>query len=225
MQTISTASAWRSLSSGQRRLVCLGHAVSLAVGAARASHADSIGVGVGVGVGVGLAVVALGTLIGLAATIDLASAQLPNRLVGAAGAATVVEVVVTPRPGTLPSALVGASLVVVVIGCARIVGVVGFGGGDIKLALVVGASAGVPIPAFAGVALVIAAASCLLSGHLELRRVVAFGPCLWCGWLVAKSSTILTAATFQPRSVDLYHLSGVASAELMRRAFTLGGGI
>jgi leader peptidase (prepilin peptidase) / N-methyltransferase len=217
MQTISTATAWRSLSLGQRRMVCLGYAGSLAIGAAFACESDSIGGGV--------AIVALGTFIGLAATVDLATARLPNQLVGAAGIATAVEVVVTPHPGALAGALVGASLVVVVIGCARFVGVAGFGGGDIKLALVVGASTGVPIPTFAGVALVVAATSCLLSGHLATRRAVAFGPCLWCGWLVAKSSTILTAATVPPRSVDLYHLSCVASAELMRRAFTLGGGI
>ena len=196
--------------------MCLGHAGTLAIGVAFASDANSMSVGV--------AVVALGTLIGLAATVDLASTRLPNRLVGAAGVATLVEVVVAPHPGALAGALVGASLVVVVIGCARIVGVVGFGGGDIKLALVVGASAGVPVPTFAGVAIAVAATSCLLSGHLATQRVVAFGPCLWLGWLVAKSSTILTAATFPPHSVDLYHLLGVASAELMRRAFTLGGG-
>ncbi len=217
MQTISIVAAWRSLPPRQCLAVSLGHVASLGIGGVLAHRHSSVLIGA-----VGAAV---GVLIGLAATVDLATARLPNRLVGAAGVATAVEVVVTPHPGALAGALMGASLVVVVIGCARIVGVAGFGGGDFKLALVVGASAGVPIPTFAGVALVAAAASCLLSGHLAARRVVAFGPSLWCGWLVAKSSTILTAATVPPRNVDLYHLSCVASAELMRRAFTLGGGI
>ena len=212
MQTISIVAAWRSLPPRQCLAVSVGHVASLGIGGVLADRHSSVLFGA-----VGAAV---GVLIGLAATVDLASARLPNRLAGAAAVATVVEIA-----SDVTSALGGIALVVAVVGVARMVGVVGFGGGDIKLALVVGASTGVPIPAFAGVAIAIAAASCLLSGTLSGRRTVAFGPCLWLGWGIAKSSTILTAATFRGTGADPYHLTGVASAELLQRAFTLGGGI
>lgn len=216
MQTIGITTAWRSLPPRQRLAVSLGHVASLGIGGVLAHRHCSVLLGA--------AGAAVGVLIGLAATVDLASARLPNRLVGAAAAATVVEIA-SDVASDVASALAGVALVVAVVVVARMVGVVGFGGGDIKLALVVGASTGVPIPAFAGVATAIAAASCLLSGSVSGRRTVAFGPCLWLGWVIAKSSTILTAATIRGTGADLYHLSGVASAELLQRAFTLGGGI
>ena len=181
---------------------------------------------------VGIAMAAVGLASTAAATVDAVTRRLPNGWVATAAIATVCVAVGSAtrssgRVGVdgLSRACAGALIAIVVVTCARLVRIDGVGGGDVKLAAVVGACAGIASPTNAGVAMIIASASCLLIGVVTHSRAVAFGPSLWLGWLVAQSFAILTGAAFQPRSVHLYSRCCVASAELLRRGLVLGGGI
>ena len=216
--------AWCCLGGGRRVVVLAAMAASLCIAAlAGRQHHSAV---------VGFAMAAVGLASTAAATIDVVTRRLPNSWVATAAFATLCLALSsgTQSPGAddidgLSRASAGALIAIAVVTCARMVRIDGVGGGDVKLATVIGAGVGIASPTIAGVAMVVASASCLLSTIVTRSRAVAFGPSLWLGWLVAESFAILTGGVFQPRSVHLYSRCCVASAELLRRGFVLGGGI
>lgn len=169
---------------------------------------------------------ALALALAAAAAVDLRTGLLPDRLVAIAAAAAVVRAAAGGW-ASLAASAAGAAVVMAVVMAVMVVarGVAfgGVGGGDVKLAVVVGLACG---PHGAALALVVAAAFGLLMGSVTRRSAVAFGPALWLGWTAAESFETLTAPAFRPPSVSIYTACCVASAELLQRASrTLGGGL
>ena len=64
----------------------------------------------------------------------------------------------------------------------------GVGLGDVKMAAVVGAAAGMVAFAAAPIAIVVAAVSASAYGALARRPSLALGPALWFGWAIAVAS-------------------------------------
>ena len=124
-----------------------------------------------------------GALLIAAALVDVHEHRLPNALVAAAFATSVIGAAATLDLVSL-AGLLGGTLVaggaMLAVRLTR-----GVGMGDVKLAGVIGASAGsLSLPAAPlaiGVAAVVAATFGLATG----RRRVPLGPSLWLGWAVS----------------------------------------
>ncbi|MFM2076780.1 MAG: Type leader peptidase family, partial [Actinomycetota bacterium] len=121
-----------------------------------------------------------------AALVDVHEHRLPNRLLQLAAAgvlagwATAFDGRLVAR--SLAGALVaGGALLVVHLGR-------GVGMGDVKMAAVVGASAGTIALVAAPIAIVVAALTASAYGALARRSSVALGPALWFGWVAAVAS-------------------------------------
>lgn len=129
-----------------------------------------------------------GALLIAAALVDVHEHRLPNALVAAAFATSVIGAAATLDLVSL-AGLLGGTLVaggaMLAVRLTR-----GVGMGDVKLAGVIGASAGsLSLPAAPlaiGVAAVVAATFGLATG----RRRVPLGPSLWLGWAVSVAAFV-----------------------------------
>jgi leader peptidase (prepilin peptidase)/N-methyltransferase len=173
------------------------------VGAAATVLASCLDVGVGaVGLlGAGFA------LVGLLAGIDWASGRIPNQLVlpGLAAAVAIIAIA-TPAVGSL-SLLVGAATgVLVVAGPLTLAALVSdrqaVGGGDVKLAALVGMLTGVVDVLAAETALAVVLAGWVLlalSSRARGRRMFVLGPVLAFAGLVG----LAVAALLSAQGVDV----------------------
>lgn len=132
-----------------------------------------------------LAVAVTGLLLAAAALVDVHEHKLPNRLLGLAALATVIGAVIAGASSAIGSllGLLAAGVPVLLVRLTR-----GIGMGDVKMAAVVGASAGAAGVAAAPVAVAVAALAGAAFGVVARRRRVEMGPALWLGWAVALTS-------------------------------------
>ncbi|MBI4933156.1 MAG: prepilin peptidase [Actinobacteria bacterium] len=126
-------------------------------------------------------------LLAAAALVDVHERRLPNRLLLLSGTIAVVGAASTGDPwvvlaSVLGGAIAGASMLVVRL--TR-----GVGMGDVKAALVIGASAGSVALIAAPVAVAVTSFVAAAYGLLSHRARVPLGPSLWVGWVVALFGT------------------------------------
>jgi leader peptidase (prepilin peptidase) / N-methyltransferase len=171
--------AWAALPTGRRRLTYLGVVAVVVVGVAATSV---------VALSPAAAIVLVGLVAGAAAVVDQHEHRIPNLLSGAAlctvaiaaigeGGWTIVDVSVSLAMASFPLWAVryGKGLAL----------------GDVKLAAVLGAAAGLVHP-FAG--LLVAWCATLAAGLFALatrRSRLALGPWLWAGYVAAVSVAVV----------------------------------
>ncbi|MDP2291257.1 MAG: prepilin peptidase [Actinomycetota bacterium] len=174
--TDRVVTAWRHAHHVTRRALVAAVATSIAIGA-------TVPVPLVARVAIGF----VGTLLATATLVDVHERRLPNRLLAAALAVSSIGWLATPDPMAIVRAvvglLVGGSLLLIVH-VAR-----GVGLGDVKMAAVVGASAGGVSLLAPPVAIAVAATAGATYGLLSRRSQIAFGPALWFGWAIAFAVT------------------------------------
>ena len=124
-----------------------------------------------------------GVLLAVAALVDLHERKLPNRLLLAGLASALGGAVASFDREVIVASLIGMLLaggLMLFVRLSR-----GLGMGDVKMAGVVGASAGSVALVAAPLALAIAALLASTYGLLAHRRRVPLGPALWLGWVLA----------------------------------------
>lgn len=138
--------------------------------------------------GPAVGIVAVLVIGGVAATVDVRTGRIPNRLV-ALLALTVATVALATVVSDGAVVLAGASLGVVALAAPLLVGHLAspasIGFGDVKLAAVAGAAAGLLDPRIGLLALCLATGSTALLGLLLGRRSLPLGPGLVAGTVSA----------------------------------------
>lgn len=141
-------------------------------------------------------------VIGVAlAIIDIRSHRLPNRLVASVGVTGLVLLVAAALTGSRMDALIRALLAALVLFAAylvlRMLSAGGVGGGDVKLAAVIGLYLGwlgwgsVLVGTLAGFVLGgVFAAGMLLARRADRRTAIPFGPWMLAGAWVAIALTV-----------------------------------
>ena len=134
---------------------------------------------------------AVGVVLALAALVDVHEHRLPNQLLATASLFVLGGVVLSRDALLLRNSLVGMTFgggLMLLVRLSR-----GVGMGDVKMACIVGASAGAATSTLlvAPIAIAIAAFSAAVFGLLAKRRRLALGPSLWLGW--AAATTLFTA--------------------------------
>lgn len=141
-------------------------------------------------------------VIGVAlAIIDIRSHRLPNRLVASVGVTGLVLLVAAALTGSRTDALIRALLAALALFAAylvlRMLSAGGVGGGDVKLAAVIGLYLGwlgwgsVLVGTLAGFVLGgVFAAGMLLTRHADRRTAIPFGPWMLAGAWVAIALTV-----------------------------------
>lgn len=135
------------------------------------------------------------------AIIDIRTHRLPNRLVALGGATGLVLLVAAALTGSRMDALIRALLAALVLSAAylllRTVSAGGVGGGDVKLAAVIGLHLGwlgwgsVLVGTLAGFLLGgVFAVGMLLARRADGRTAIAFGPWMLAGAWVAVALTV-----------------------------------
>ena len=138
------------------------------------------------GIAVRVSAAVVGTVLALAALVDLHEHRLPNTLLGIGLAAVVAGTFATSLHSLLAAAagFLLAGLPMFLTHVRR-----GVGLGDVKAAAVVGASLG-PVGLMAApVAVAVAALVAATCGWWTGRRRMPLGPALWLGWAVSMWST------------------------------------
>lgn len=171
-------SAWQASTRAARSaavLVVVGLAIAV-VGHGEVGLVSAIGVGALVPAGL----------------VDLVDGRLPNRMVATAVVLMGSTIMASgfAQPSSLPSnwptdLAVGAGLMSVPLLVLHLVAPSAMGFGDVKAAVVLGASAGLVDPQLALVALFVASGSTAIVGVARRRRHLPFGPGLIVGTAVA----------------------------------------
>lgn len=124
-----------------------------------------------------------GVVLVMAALVDVHERRLPNVLIGAALVLPMVGAAAVLDGGAVARAIVGA---LVAGGAMLVVRLIrGVGMGDVKMAAAVGAGTGVLSPELAAVAIAVAALGAAAWGMARRRATLPLGPSLWFGWAVA----------------------------------------
>lgn len=137
------------------------------------------------------------------AIIDIRSHRLPNRLVASVGVTGLVLLIAAALTGSRMDALIRALLAALVLFAAylvlRMLSAGGVGGGDVKLAAVIGLYLGwlgwgsVLVGTLAGFVLGgVVAAAMLLTRRAGRRTAIPFGPWMLAGAWVAIALTVST---------------------------------
>lgn len=138
-----------------------------------------------------VAVIAVVALAGAAAVVDRSTYRIPNTLVSAAAAVLLLAALAESSPfatsGRLLIGALGAGLPLLIVRLHR-----GLGMGDVKLAAVLGATAGLVHPLAAPTALAIGAFAAGMTGLVARRQRLALGPSLWVGWAITLDAFALT---------------------------------
>ena len=125
----------------------------------------------------------MGTLLAVAAMVDVREHKLPNRLL-LAGVLTVALVVLAASNVAIAvSAMLGMLIAGGLMMLVRLTR--GVGMGDVKMAAVVGASVGAVELMAAPIAIAVAALAAATYGVITRRQRLPLGPALWLGWAVA----------------------------------------
>lgn len=136
-------------------------------------------------------VAAVGTLLALAALVDLHELRLPNRLLAGGAAAAIAASLVLDRPLVAVVGGLVAALPMLAAHLRR-----GVGMGDVKMSFVVGAALPTPIAAVGAIG--VAAFVAAVVGAVTGRQRVPLGPALWCGWAL-----LVVLATAAPTMLSL----------------------
>ena len=136
----------------------------------------------------------VGVLLAVAALVDVHERRLPNRLLAAGCAFALAGALLSSDSTVAIDAVLGLILAAGVMLCVRLTR--GVGMGDVKMAAVVGASAGACTTSLLApaTAIAIAALAGATYGFIANRQRVPFGPSLWFGW----AATIALAAFVAP---------------------------
>lgn len=128
---------------------------------------------------------AVGVLLAAAALVDLHERRLPNRLLAAALASALGGALLTTDGAVVLDALLGMVIAGALMLCVRLTR--GVGMGDVKMAAVVGASAGASTTSLLAptTAIAIAALAASAYGLIAKRQRLPLGPSLWFGWVSA----------------------------------------
>lgn len=156
-----------------------------AVAAATTSVVEATAVPVAGSVQAATAVV--GVLLVAAALVDVHEHRLPNRLLAAAMAVAAIGAAWSLDGGAMVRAAIGAVLAggsMLVVHLSR-----GVGMGDVKMAAVIGASAGTVALTAAPMAVAVAALAAAAHGLWSRRQRMALGPALWFGWAISIAMT------------------------------------
>lgn len=131
----------------------------------------------------------VGVLLAVAAFVDAHEYRLPNRVLAAACACALGGALLAIDNAVLLDAVLGLLAAGGLMLSVRITR--GVGMGDVKMAAVVGASAGACTTSVLAPATAIAIAALVgaIYGFVSNRRRVPFGPALWFGWAVAIALT------------------------------------
>jgi leader peptidase (prepilin peptidase)/N-methyltransferase len=171
------AAAWADSHPVARRAAVAAAITSTALGGAVAAPAPQ-----------GIAVGVTGVVLAVAALVDTVEEKLPNRLLALAAYVTIVGTLPSWREGAVVACVLGGLIAVLLLGIVLLAR--GVGMGDVKMAAVVGMSAGslwlVAAPAAIAVAALVAGGYGVLSGRSRL----VLGPSLWLGWMVAIAAAI-----------------------------------
>jgi len=126
----------------------------------------------------------VGVLLAIAAFVDAHERRLPNRLLAVALAVTLVGAVLSLAGVVVVEAVVGMVIAGALMLCVRLAR--GVGMGDVKMAVVVGASVGASTTTVlaAPTAIASAAFAAATYGFIANRRQLPLGPSLWFGWAV-----------------------------------------
>ena len=164
--------AWWAVHPLQRVVAGVAMATSLVV-ATRVGHDDAQRAGIAM----------CGVLLSLAALVDVHEARLPNRVLALAALAAFVWPIERFDPQGMARTAGGLLLAGAAFGAVRITR--GLGMGDVKMAAVVGASAGGLSLRAPLVAVGVASFAAASYGIARRRRRVVLGPALWLGWALA----------------------------------------
>jgi prepilin peptidase CpaA len=168
--------AWNEADGGVRRAALAAVATSWLAAFALSSSA-SVRLSAGV----------VGSILVAAAVVDVHERRLPNRLLFAGAITAMGGASLAGDPRTMAAAVFGgfvAGTSMLVVRLAR-----GVGMGDVKAAVVVGASAGSVAVIAAPVAIAVTAFVAAVYGLLAHRARLPLGPSLWIGWVVALFGT------------------------------------
>lgn len=138
-------------------------------------------------VAVRIASAAVGVLLVAAALVDIHERRLPNRLLMLGGTIAVAGAVLADDRSILLGAVLGGSIAGASMLIVRLTR--GVGMGDVKAAIVVGASAGSVTLVAAPVAIAVTSFVAAAYGLLAHRSRVPLGPSLWIGWALALFGT------------------------------------
>ncbi len=183
-------------STSDRVLAAWHHSCTFARHSLMAACATSVALGVSLRVSVIVActTATVGALLATAAFVDAHERRLPNRILAMACSFALGGALLSIDSAVVLNALLGLIVAGGLMLCVRMTR--GVGMGDVKMAAVVGASAGTCTTslAAAAAAIAIAAFAGAAYGFVSDRRRVPFGPSLWFGWAatVALASLIPT---------------------------------
>ena len=127
-----------------------------------------------------------GVVLALAGMVDVREHKLPNRLLLGALATVTVGVLATSSVALTVGATLGMLLgggLMLLVRLTR-----GVGMGDVKMAGVVGASAGAVEIVAAPIAIAVAAFAAATFGLMTRRHRLPLGPALWLGWGVSMAA-------------------------------------
>lgn len=175
-QTISTADRVAAAWAGA-------HPVLRGTAVAAGATAAALGTAVPAPQSVRWGIVAVGTVLAVAAIVDVAEHKLPNRLLLVALALVCTSVLAAADRATMVSAAAGFVIAGGLMLLVRLIH--GVGMGDVKLAAVVGASVGAAHVMAAPIAIAVAALAAATYGFLARRKRLPLGPSLWLGWAVS----------------------------------------
>ena len=170
--TDRVVAAWANAHPVTRRAVVAACVTSAALGSAVTAP-----------VAVRWSIAAVGVILAVAAMVDVHEQKLPNRLLLGALASVSLGVLGASNVAIAASATLGMLLgggLMLLVRLTR-----GVGMGDVKMAAVVGASAGAVALMAAPVALAVASFAGATFGVITRRQRLPLGPALWLGWAVA----------------------------------------
>jgi leader peptidase (prepilin peptidase)/N-methyltransferase len=168
--------AWREVTASVRSLALLAILTSGVLTASLALKFPSLGAAAGCwGV--------CGTLLALAAVVDVHEQRLPNELLAMATLTSVLAMCWQADLAMSVRTVTGGVLAGSLMMSVRVVR--GVGMGDVKMAMAIGLSVGAFGWRLAPIAIAVAATAAAGYGTIRRRQRAAFGPALWFGWMSA----------------------------------------